>query len=132
MAHDDHAMATDSDAQEGDTQQSTQQTQAANTQTPQSQVDSHLWGFLQPCNVNVPRIDFFRQSITYKIGRNKSNDVQLQGMKVSGAHCTFTWDERDARDSVVTLTDLSSNGTWVRLTLVYTCIRLTNLNDASR
>jgi ser/thr/tyr protein kinase RAD53 len=110
MPTDDHAMATD--ASTGAPEEPTQLTTQPEG-TPNSQVDSHLWGFLQPCNSEVSRIDLFRVQPQATVGRNADNSVQLLGMKVSGRHCQISWDGADDRKSTVTIQDFSSNGTWV-------------------
>jgi serine/threonine/tyrosine protein kinase RAD53 len=81
-------------------------------------VDGHLWGFLQPCNAALKRIDFLKMNPTYTIGRGAGNDFLLEGFKVSNRHCKFTWDSRETGDSIVTIQDFSSNGTFVNMTKV--------------
>jgi serine/threonine/tyrosine protein kinase RAD53 len=74
----DHAQ--DSDSQ---TQQQTQSTQQASQQTNPS-LDSHLWGYLQPCSPALTRIDFWKIHPRYTIGRNtQTNQVVLPGFKIS-------------------------------------------------
>ena len=139
--------------QGGESQAQTQSTQHA-SQQGNNGIDGHLWGFLQPCNVAQARIDFWRINPIYRIGRNRQeNDIVLPGFKVSeypflptrcchcrflsknlslighvpigNKHCRITWDGRDDRTSAVTILDLSSNGTYVRISrpsLLHTCI----------
>lgn len=65
--------------------ESTQQTQSTQplSQVPQG-IDSHIWGFLQPCSVALQRIDFWKSVSVYDIGRNPDgNVIVLPGFKVS-------------------------------------------------
>lgn len=80
MDHDEDAY--DEDSQESE-QTQTQSTQQA-SQAPDPVVDSHLWGYLQPCSAALTRIDFWRMHPSYNIGRNtENNQVVLPGFKVS-------------------------------------------------
>jgi serine/threonine/tyrosine protein kinase RAD53 len=76
----------DDDAYNNDSQESQQQTQSTQ-QASQPQMDSeyaHLWGYMQPCNASLTRIDFWKIHPKYNIGRNtESNQVILPGFKVS-------------------------------------------------
>jgi serine/threonine/tyrosine protein kinase RAD53 len=63
--------------------QQTQQTEQL-SQLNSTTMDGHLWGFLQPCSAALARIDFWKLSPTYTIGRNQDcNNVVLHGLKVS-------------------------------------------------
>lgn len=58
------------------------------TQIESQMVDSdsleHLWGYLQPCQPMLNRIDFMKLSPKYSIGRAKEvNQVVLPGTKIS-------------------------------------------------
>ncbi|RDB16782.1 putative serine/threonine-protein kinase fhkC [Hypsizygus marmoreus] len=95
-----------------DSQQQTQSTQQASQQSSAA-MDAHLWGYLQPCNSAVTRIDFWKISPRVTIGRNtEHNMVVLPGPKVSNFHCTITWDGSEDHMNVV-VCDLSSNGTFI-------------------
>ncbi|KAF5385763.1 hypothetical protein D9615_002536 [Tricholomella constricta] len=95
-----------------ETQQQTQSTQQASQQSNPA-VDSHLWGYLQPCSAALTRIDFWKINPRYTIGRNtEQNQVVLPGFKVSNLHCTITWDGSEESTNVV-VHDLSSNGTFI-------------------
>ncbi|KAJ2924548.1 hypothetical protein H1R20_g12551, partial [Candolleomyces eurysporus] len=75
--------------------------------------DSHLWGYLQPVNDKLSRIDFWREERQYTIGRNtKLNNIVFAGSKVSNRHCEITWSAEDTGGTVLVL-DLSSNGTFI-------------------
>ncbi|KAI9067527.1 Pkinase-domain-containing protein [Trametes sanguinea] len=106
-------MAMDDGVTES-TQQQTQSTQEASQHEPI--VDSHLWGYLHPCSASLRRIDFLLTKQKYQIGRNSQegkNDVILPGMKISNFHCIIEWDGDIGPNSAVTVTDLSSNGTYI-------------------
>ncbi|KAF8623401.1 hypothetical protein AX15_006393 [Amanita polypyramis BW_CC] len=95
------------------TQQQTQSTQQASQQTNPS-LDSHLWGYLQPCGSALTRIDFWKIHPRYTLGRNtQSNQVVLPGFKVSNNHCLIIWDGSEDMNSTVMVHDLSSNGTFI-------------------
>lgn len=118
-----------------DTQQSqdpqTQSTQEDNSQQ-QDDLERHLWGALIPCNSHIARVDLWKMQTTYCVGRNpQGNQIVFPGPKISqwsrslvlfyclqsvytgNFHCQMTWDGNDSQDSVVTVLDLSSNGTYV-------------------
>jgi len=104
-------MYTD-DANE-DSQEQTQSTQQA-SQPVNTDLDGHLWGYLQPCSSALTRIDFWKIHPRYTIGRNiQENQVVLPGFKISNLHCTITWDGKDSHPSNVVVLDLSSNGTFI-------------------
>ena|ERR1700722_1139938 len=74
-----------------ESQTQTQSTQQA-SQLPVPPSDAHLWGYLQPCNTQLPRIDFWKMKPCYTIGRNNDsaiNDVIFLGPKVS--ECRIQW-----------------------------------------
>lgn len=68
------------DDDEEQTQQATQSTQQPSQANP---VDVNLWGILQPCNANNPRMEFSKTSPTIRIGRNPQNAFVLPGARVS-------------------------------------------------
>ncbi|PFH44973.1 hypothetical protein AMATHDRAFT_164241 [Amanita thiersii Skay4041] len=106
--------------QEQDTEalQQTQSTQQA-SQPVNSSIDSHLWGYLQPCNSTLTRIDFWKIHPRYTVGRNtQANQVVLPGFKISNQHCIISWDGSEDLDSSVRVHDLSSNGTFVNGTKI--------------
>ncbi|TFK25731.1 CAMK/RAD53 protein kinase [Coprinopsis marcescibilis] len=109
--HMDHVQADEDDSQETQTQ--TQSTQQSSQPEDLTSVDSHLWGYLQPVNNSLVRIDFWRAEPVYTIGRNiDCNKIIFPGFKVSNKHCTITWDGSD-KDGSVVVHDLSSNGTFI-------------------
>lgn len=75
------------DDDEGSDLQQTQSTQQASQQPPAVTVDSHLWGYLQPCAPGLTRIDFWKMHPRYAIGRNTEfNQVVFPGFKISEWH----------------------------------------------
>ncbi|KJA26683.1 hypothetical protein HYPSUDRAFT_36406 [Hypholoma sublateritium FD-334 SS-4] len=80
--------------------------------TTSEDLNSHLWGYLQPCNPVKPQIDFWRLQACITIGRAPSNQIVFDGSRISMHHCTITWDGNDG-DSGVVVCDLSTNGTFI-------------------
>ncbi|KAG6832035.1 hypothetical protein H0H87_003016 [Tephrocybe sp. NHM501043] len=94
-----------------ETQQQTQPTQQS-SQHAGEDMNGHLWGYLQPCGSGLTRIDFWRITPRYKLGRSKElNDCVLPGPKISNQHCVITWEGENAANAVVI--DKSSNGTFI-------------------
>ncbi|KAF8993679.1 kinase-like domain-containing protein [Cyathus striatus] len=93
--------------------QSTQATQLNSQPPPTPNTDHHLWGYLQPCNAAVARMDFWKIHPEYKIGRNSTNTIVFPGLKISNHHCTVTWDGNESNGSTVIVRDYSSNGTYI-------------------
>jgi serine/threonine/tyrosine protein kinase RAD53 len=80
---DDDAYNNDSQESEQQTQEQTQSTQQASQPQMVSEY-AHLWGYMQPCNASLTRIDFWKMHPKYNIGRNtEHNQVILPGFKVS-------------------------------------------------
>ncbi|KIJ68026.1 hypothetical protein HYDPIDRAFT_165764 [Hydnomerulius pinastri MD-312] len=112
MMQDAHEINNPDDMMDDQTQQATQSTQ--HSSQANGDVNAHLWGFLQPCGPQLKRIDFFRCSPVVNIGRHATeNDIVLPGGKVSNRHCSIKWDGKESDKSAVTVSDLSSNGTWI-------------------
>ena len=68
-----------------ETQQTQQATQVA-TQPSESQnyaANASFWGYLQPNNEHLARLDLFKIRPSYTIGRHPSNAIVLPGFKVS-------------------------------------------------
>lgn len=65
-----------------ETQQATQSTQHASQPDPANS-DSHLWGYLQPCNSLLRRIDLWKVQPAASVGRAPENDIILPGGRVS-------------------------------------------------
>ncbi|KAJ3510201.1 hypothetical protein NMY22_g16043 [Coprinellus aureogranulatus] len=95
------------------TQQSSQQTQPAESQGSQQNRDQHCWGYLQPVNGELARIDFWKTRPSYTIGRHHANVIVLPGFKISNKHCEVEWDGVHGKDGIVVIKDHSSNGTFV-------------------
>ncbi|KAG6845388.1 hypothetical protein H0H87_009735 [Tephrocybe sp. NHM501043] len=105
-------LVNSEEAVSSQSQQETQSTQPA-SQIPDPDINDHLWGYLQPTNPNMGRIDFLRTTHRYTIGRaNKLNIITLPGLRISNQHCTITWDGSESAASVIIM-DNSSNGTFV-------------------
>lgn len=51
--------------------------------TTSEDLNSHLWGFLQPCNPTKPQIDFWRLQSCITIGRAPSNQIVFDGSRIS-------------------------------------------------
>lgn len=68
--------------------QETQSTQLASQLASQesNQTDFHIWGYLQPCNPSLTRLDFQKIHPIYHIGRQPINHITLAGFKVSECH----------------------------------------------
>ncbi|OBZ69367.1 hypothetical protein A0H81_10597 [Grifola frondosa] len=85
-------------------------------------LDSHLWGSLQPTSPDSTsrRIDFLIGKKSYRIGRSRvGNDIVLdQNGTISNHHCSFLWDGLETVNSSVTLLDTSSNGTFFNGVLI--------------
>ena len=57
--------------------------ESSNTSSEESP-DAHLWGYLQPCNARLSRIDLWRIHPKYTLGRNSdTNQIVLPGLKIS-------------------------------------------------
>ncbi|KAG6830161.1 hypothetical protein H0H92_001890 [Tricholoma furcatifolium] len=108
------------ETQETQTQQQTQSTQPASQQTVED-MNGHLWGYLQPCAAGLARIDFWKMTPKYRLGRNQQqNDCVLPGGKImtiadleaGNQHCTITWDGSYETMNII-VQDNSSNGTFI-------------------
>lgn len=70
--------------QDGSDNDNLQATQSQGNASQAAVVDDHLWGFLQPCNAALRRIDLLKVDPICKIGRNRDdNTIVLPGFKVS-------------------------------------------------
>ncbi|KAF8216425.1 kinase-like domain-containing protein [Mycena galopus ATCC 62051] len=80
------------------------------------EVDGHLFAYLIPLGEHFDhiRMDLWRISATAKFGRDPSkNTLILPGEHISGVHAEISWNGKNGENSVITLTDMSSGGTWV-------------------
>ncbi|KAJ7760920.1 kinase-like domain-containing protein [Mycena metata] len=94
------------------TQESTQETEDAPRQTQEN--TAHLWGFLTPClSQSLVRRDLLKDEAEVKVGRNDSNAFVLPGYKISNFHAVIKWNGLENAESIVTIDDLSSNGTFI-------------------
>lgn len=110
-------VIADNDSMVEETQQATQSTDHS-SQPDASDTNAHLWGFLQPCNTMLRRIDFWKVQPTVQVGRAPDNNIVLPGGRVSNKHCRITWDGKETKGSAVTVLDISSNGTWINNTKI--------------
>ncbi|KAJ7646632.1 kinase-like domain-containing protein [Roridomyces roridus] len=76
-----------------------------------------IWAYLEPLvpSEDVQRINFYEpckiQGVT--LGRGAENDFVFAGGAVSNTHANIQWNGKCDQTSVVTLTDSSSNGTFI-------------------
>jgi len=68
---------------------------------------NQIWGRLTSLNLNLKDIPLIKS--IYTIGRGEGNDIMINDLRLSSVHCIITKDEND----IVTLEDMSSNGTYV-------------------
>ncbi|KAH9859148.1 kinase-like protein [Lenzites betulinus] len=104
------------------TQQPTQSTQQV-TLHPEYGIDPNAWGVLVPYNSpGTETIIFQRWKRVYQIGRSSAkghgNDIVLRGMMISGIHCQIEWDGITGPNPSVTVSDKSSNGTFINGQLI--------------
>ncbi|KAF8200052.1 kinase-like domain-containing protein [Mycena galopus ATCC 62051] len=99
-----------------------QQTQECEVQTqPLTQPDSHasndqpeLWGYLTPClSRTLQRVDLVKTQLEFTIGRHSDNIVNFAGFKISNHHAKIRWNGLENADSIITILDTSSNGTFI-------------------
>ncbi|KAL0958338.1 hypothetical protein HGRIS_000483 [Hohenbuehelia grisea] len=79
-------------------------------------MDDHIWGYLDPLNPALVRIDFLIPCPSVSIGRNlQGNTVVFSSPRISNHHCVITWDGKnldpDCPGPEVTVWDTSTNGT---------------------
>ncbi|KAH6913842.1 CAMK/RAD53 protein kinase [Coprinopsis sp. MPI-PUGE-AT-0042] len=96
-----------------ETQTQTQSTQQASQSQEPPPNPAHLWGYMQPVNNHLVRIDLYRNQHCWTVGRNTTeNKIIFPGFKVSNRHALIRWDGTDGQGSV-TVHDMSSNGTFI-------------------
>jgi serine/threonine/tyrosine protein kinase RAD53 len=99
--------------------------------TESQQLKDRCWGWLQPLSRDRAPAHFERPHNKYKIGRGVKCNIRLTGNKVSECaplllraptrpdaspgsdHCDIEWDGVEDPSTAITLTDNSSNGTFV-------------------
>ncbi|OCH89071.1 Pkinase-domain-containing protein [Obba rivulosa] len=100
----------------GGTSQATDSTQPASQSQPgqdtPEEVKKTLWGYLDPRGVSPHRINLPKEKTTYTIGRASHNDCVIGGKKTSSRQCKIHL-EMHGENAVVTITDLSRNGTFI-------------------
>ncbi|KAI0820069.1 kinase-like domain-containing protein [Trametes gibbosa] len=112
-------------SQDGPIQSTQRPTQATQQATPQPEygIDPNAWGVLVPYNSpGTETITFQRWKCVYQIGRSASkaqgNDVVLPGLMISAVHCQIEWDGVTGPNPSVTVSDKSSNGTYINGQLI--------------
>ncbi|KAH8825103.1 kinase-like domain-containing protein [Flagelloscypha sp. PMI_526] len=82
---------------------------------PNSNVDlaDSFWGYLQPCSQAHKRFSFALDQPDQTVGRNKHNTVRLENAKISNFHAQIKWDGGMGHEGMVTLKDISTNGTFI-------------------
>ncbi|KAJ3713129.1 kinase-like domain-containing protein [Lentinula raphanica] len=94
--------------------QEVKQTQQATQSQYGREIDENVWASFCSLVKEVKQIDLLKPQLTYHVGRNTSqNDIVFPGFKISNKHAEITWDGRETKDSIITLKDLSSNGTFI-------------------
>nr|GAT58521.1 predicted protein [Mycena chlorophos] len=106
----DVSMQSQSQSGEGDI---TQSTQPISQETQEFLDTSGCWGLLVPVTSGDERVRLLKTKKEYSIGRDRVSDIHLANSRISGTHATITWNEQDGKESVVLITDTSTNGTWV-------------------
>ncbi|EMD33825.1 hypothetical protein CERSUDRAFT_117897 [Gelatoporia subvermispora B] len=98
-------------------QGSSQETQPASQSQPSQgmaeELKRTLWGYLDPRGVSPMRINLCKGKNKYTIGRALDSDCVLNGNKMSSRHCVLHFETYENDAAVVTITDLSRNGTFV-------------------
>ncbi|KAJ7762470.1 kinase-like domain-containing protein [Mycena metata] len=84
------------------------------TKQPFELEDLDAWGLLIPCTPALQRQRLLRTNPEITIGRYKENTLVLPWKCVSGLHAVITWNGEIGGSSVVTITDKSSNGTYLK------------------
>ncbi|KAI0032711.1 kinase-like domain-containing protein [Vararia minispora EC-137] len=92
-----------------ETQDVTQDPEPATNRPPRD-----CFGALMPFSSRAERFEFSKAKRRYTIGRGTHNDFVLDDLGVSNTHCRIEWNGKEREEGVVTITDSSSNGTWVR------------------
>ncbi|KAJ7140514.1 kinase-like domain-containing protein [Mycena crocata] len=80
-------------------------------------LDAKSWGLLIPCvhKSGIARSRFLKTQRTVNIGRDsRTSTVLLEWNCISNLHAIITWNGEENGRSVVTITDHSSNGTWIK------------------
>ncbi|KAJ7213007.1 kinase-like domain-containing protein [Mycena pura] len=95
------------------TQEDQQQTQPL-TQPGIIETNDQIWAYFQPClSQSLSRIDLYKTHQDVTIGRNVANAVIFPGFKISNFHAIIKWNGLENAASVVTIEDISSNGTFL-------------------
>ncbi|KAJ7092083.1 CAMK/RAD53 protein kinase [Mycena belliarum] len=91
------------------------QTQEDSQSTQPTQTNNELvWGYLNPCvSQLLERIYLLRETTEIGVGRNDENHIVLPGYKISNFHAIIRWNGEESNESLITIDDMSSNGTFI-------------------
>lgn len=76
---------------------------------------STIWGYLEPFNKELPRLELSKSKTKYRLGRAPLpwNDIVLTDPRASRYQCIIVWDGKEDESSTVEVHDLASNGTFI-------------------
>ncbi|KAF9029586.1 kinase-like domain-containing protein [Rhodocollybia butyracea] len=108
------SQLSDADGElEVQTQEMTQKV-SSQEQEKDDEFDENLWAMLVPMTKEIKQIDLFKPKSLYRFGRNSThNSIVFPGYKISNKHAEICWDGHSSKESIIKLTDLSSNGTYI-------------------
>ncbi|KAJ7140506.1 kinase-like domain-containing protein [Mycena crocata] len=107
-------MYEEEDLQATQETESTQEETQPLTQPSSQDANDHLWGYLKPCLSQVLlRVELEKTAHEYSVGRSIQNNVVFPGFKISNYHAVIRWNGQQNATSVVTIEDMSSNGTFI-------------------
>ncbi|KAJ3802182.1 CAMK/RAD53 protein kinase [Lentinula aff. detonsa] len=102
------------DEPESETQEVKQTQPNMQAQQYGREINENVWGTFYPLVKAIKQVDLLKAQLTYRVGRHLTyNHVVFPGFKISNKHAEITWDGRESKDSIITLKDTSSNGTFV-------------------
>ncbi|KAF5374586.1 hypothetical protein D9757_010153 [Collybiopsis confluens] len=103
-----------SQPEEADIEQTQQTQELSQERVAPKQYDEHLWASLLPITREIKQVDLMKPQPLYRVGRNaRTNTIVFPAIKISNSHAEISWDGQESFESVITLKDLSSNGTFV-------------------
>ncbi|KAJ6507359.1 kinase-like domain-containing protein [Mycena vitilis] len=103
----------DSQEEQQNTQVLSQETQQNTSQESATLNDGLHWGVLIPFTLELERIRFPKSKTSIEFGRNRTRTVHYSLTAISDLHATITWNGQENGGSVVTITDSSTNGTYL-------------------
>ncbi|KAJ7084079.1 SMAD/FHA domain-containing protein, partial [Mycena belliarum] len=107
--YDELAAAGNQDEEESvQTQEDSQSTQPTQTK------NELVWGYLNPCVSQLLELIYLlRETTAIGVGRNDENHIVLPGYKISNFHAIIRWNGEESNESLITIEDMSSNGTFI-------------------